>query len=380
METPLEILQGAYARALSQFHDSFILDTEIRQRVEFVCRCLQNRAGARVLLSTLLAKIHKPSVDIRKPYTEIGDADTYSGRRYDETYITAFVNEHHLPCNSTTAFLTPAFRNRNTTLTSDLNMVGRPARMYRDLLQLLDDVRARRIEPVLLLAETIRILLIVRDEKRSRIESLLTGLQSTDDVPLLSVAQIMTLLDQHLKTKGASRLPVLIVAAAYQAASVQLGERALSLEQHNAADKQTGALGDLDITLMNDDHVVTSYEVKLKRVRREDIDRALQKVQNSQRRVDNYIFITTEVVDESVIQYAASIYESTGGIEVAILDCLSFINHFLHLFYRLRTTFLNSYQQMMLAEPDSAVSQPVKEAFLALRQAAESGENVDNEL
>jgi len=278
------------------------------------------------LLASLLAKIHNPLIDIRKPYTEIGGADTYSGRRYDEIYVATFVNDYQLPCNSTTAFLTPAFRNRNATLTPDLNMVGRPARLYRDLLQLLTDVHESKVAPDILLAETIRFLLIIRDEKRLRMGTLLVGLQSTDDAPPLSVAQIMTLLDQHLKTKGASRLPVLIVAAAYKSASDHLGERVLPLERHNAADEQTGALGDLDITLADDNRVVTSYEMKLKRVKREDIDRALQKIQNSQKRIDNYIFITTDVIEESVVQYAATIYENTGGIEVTILDCLSFIN------------------------------------------------------
>jgi hypothetical protein len=31
-------------------------------------------------------------------------------------------------------------------------------------------------------------------------------------------------------------------------------------------------------------------------------------------------------------------------------------------------------QELVLAEPESAISQPLKEAFLALREAAESGE------
>ncbi len=35
--------------------------------------------------------------------------------------------------------------------------------------------------------------------------------------------------------------------------------------------------------------------------------------------------------------------------------------------------FLEAYQQLVLDEPESAVSQPLKEAFLALRQAAETG-------
>jgi len=46
----------------------------------------------------------------------------------------------------------------------------------------------------------------------------------------------------------------------------------------------------------------------------------------------------------------------------------------LHLFHRTRTEYLNAYQTLVLNEPDSAVSQTLKEAWLVLRQAAESGE------
>jgi hypothetical protein len=49
------------------------------------------------------------------------------------------------------------------------------------------------------------------------------------------------------------------------------------------------------------------------------------------------------------------------------------VGHFLHLFHRLRDRFLEAYQGLILSEPQSAVSQPVKEAFLAMRQAAETG-------
>ena len=41
---------------------------------------------------------------------------------------------------------------------------------------------------------------------------------------------------------------------------------------------------------------------------------------------------------------------------------------------RLRIAFLDAYQSLLLAEPGSAISQPLKEAFLSLRQAAESAE------
>jgi DNA adenine methylase len=44
------------------------------------------------------------------------------------------------------------------------------------------------------------------------------------------------------------------------------------------------------------------------------------------------------------------------------------------LFYRLRIGFLEAYQELVLSEPDSAVSQPLKEVFLSLRHVTESGE------
>ena len=78
--------------------------------------------------------------------------------------------------------------------------------------------------------------------------------------------------------------------------------------------------------------------------------------------------------DPEVADYAAKFYEETAGTEIAIFDCIGFLRHFLHLFHRIRVDYLVTYQNLLLAEPDSAVSQTLKEAFLALRQAAESGE------
>ncbi len=59
-------------------------------------------------------------------------------------------------------------------------------------------------------------------------------------------------------------------------------------------------------------------------------------------------------------------------IEIAILDCIGFIKHFLHFFHRKRTVFIEKYQELVLNEPGSSVIQPLKEAFLALRRAAET--------
>lgn len=327
-----------------------------------------------MLMACLLAKIDRPLVDIRKPYTEIGGTESFSGRHYDEAYITQFINKHQLPCNPTTAFLTPAFRNIDQPLTLNVEIVGRPRKLYSDTIQLLEDVQAKRIAPKALLAETLRLLVIMRNEKADRLASLLAGLQSSEDHLALPSEAIVRLIEQHINSKNSSRLPVLIVAAAYQVIGEKIGERLLPLRGHNAADKQTGALGDVEIRLLNDENVVTAYEMKLKRVTIDDIDSALQKIANAKSRIHNYIFITTDLIEEQVRLYAAGVYERTGGTEVAILDCLGFLRHFLHFFHRARIHYLDVYQSLVLAEADSAVSQPLKEAFLALRQAAESDE------
>jgi hypothetical protein len=118
----------------------------------------------------------------------------------------------------------------------------------------------------------------------------------------------------------------------------------------------------------------TVYEMKLRKVTIDDIDCAIVKIAKATSQISNYLFITTDIIDPEVSEYAKKRYEETEGTEIAILDCIGFLRHFLHLFHRMRVDYLNAYQDIVLNEPDSAVSQTLKEAFLILRQAAETGE------
>lgn len=255
----------------------------------------------------------------------------------------------------------------------DLTIVGRPKELYKKTLELLDTVYQGRLSPQDLLAESLRVLLVYKKEKDASLANLMQRLQRTRDLLPLSSEGIVTLIEQHLKSPNASRLPVLVIAAAYISASEYLRERPRPLHAHNAADLQTGALGDVEITLVSDDAVVTSYEMKTKRVTRLDIDNALQKLGRSSLSIDNYIFITTDAITDEVQDYARSIYQQMG-IEVVVLDCLSFLRHFLHLFHRIRMRFLDEYQRLLLMEPESAVRQELKQVFVALRLAAQSSE------
>ena len=135
-------------------------------------------------------------------------------------------------------------------------------------------------------------------------------------MPLSSEA-IVTLVEQHLACRNSSRLPVLVIAAAYHSVMGKIGEEVGQLNAHNAADEQTGALGDVEVYLVGQDGVATSYEMKTRRVTSRDIDNAMEKVitntQPHHRQVDNYVFVTTEPIDADVADYARQMYEKMGG-------------------------------------------------------------------
>ena len=176
--TPRDILDHALQRALEHLSQPFIPDEAVAQRIELICRNEQNKAGIRFILACSLAKIDNPLVDIRKPYTEIEGTDTYSGRAYDEQYIQSFVLAHKLPCRPTTAFLTPAWHNNNRILTPDLVISGRPPHLYVACLQLLTDMQTGHVTSADVLAETLRMFVIIRNEQSARMDSLIASLRT----------------------------------------------------------------------------------------------------------------------------------------------------------------------------------------------------------
>lgn len=371
----LKILDDSFARANAQLGKSFIRDPNLQEAATYVNLCPNNRAGARFLLASTLAKVDNPQVDIRKPfiqaYVEANQNNAYPGRHYDERYIFDFITHHKLPCSPTTAFLTPGFRTKNIVLTLEQKLRGRPPQLYQYILEILAAIQSGQVSAQDVLAESVRILLIERNIRQSRLEKLKEGLRKDADSLPLSSEDTVNLIEQHLQCKNSARLPVLVVAAAYRSASERLGEKVLQLNPHTAADKQTGSLGDVEITLVGNDKVITTYEMKDKAVTAADIDIAIQKIAEGAD-VQNYIFITTERINPDVRDYAAKQYQELGGVEIAILDCLGFLRHFLHLFHRLRRSFLDVYQELVLAQPGSGVNHALKEAFLALRKAAET--------
>jgi DNA adenine methylase len=113
--------------------------------------------------------------------------------------------------------------------------------------------------------------------------------------------------------------------------------------------------------------MVAAYEMKDKVVTLEDVDIALMKIRSVKTAVSHYVFITTKTIDPVVDQYCREVY-AHFEIEVAVLDCIGFVRHFLHLFHGWRTEYLREYEGMLLAEPESAVSHGVKAFFFSCKR------------
>ncbi len=349
--------------------NSFV-EARIGQTLNDICRNPKVKAPIRYLMSGLVAKIEKPHINLRKPTTALGGNDAYEGRGYDERIVEPYVLKYQLPCNATTAFLTPSFRTINRPLAREMFDNSRPPEPYHKMMDVIDYVELYPEKAELVLLEIIRILIIIKAENEQRLQNQLAQIKAGSDITTLSSEEIATLIEQHIHCKNSSRLPVLIIAAAYASVKDLVGEKAKELLSHQAADRQTGALGDVEVTLLTEENTITCYEMKSKAVLKTDIEKGIEKIGKQDSHIDNYIFITTEQIDREVDDYAKSLYREMG-IEVVILDCLGFLRHFLHFFHRRRAQFLDCYQELVLKEPTSSVSQALKDAFLALRVAAQ---------
>jgi len=68
--------------------------------------------------------------------------------------------------------------------------------------------------------------------------------------------------------------------------------------------------------------------------------------------------------------------QKTGEINIITFDCIEFMQHFPHLFHRIQTDYLGTYQALVLDEPYSSVGPTLQEAFPGLHQTAGGGERI----
>ena len=361
-----KIMHSALAEARSAATHAGNSFPELKKVLQNIAQS-KNKAVARFLISVLVAKSADPTVDIRKPFVDRSDPTSFSGRTVDENYLQSIILQQNLPLNRTTAYLTPAFRTPTTTfLNKDAVLKGKPQYLYTDLIGLLNQIVDTNIKANKVLVEFLKILLQKQAADDQRLQTLIEQSHVYEDLIPLSTEDIVAIIRQQLDLDNSSRLPVLIIASIYDTLAPFTTEKVLKLFAHNAADSQTGSIGDLQIAL--DDEIVTVYEMKDRLVTIEHLEEVVSKVVSAKVTVHNYLLITTKSIDPDIQYEARNWYGRLSGTEITVLDCLDFTRYFLHLFHRSRKEFLDNYLQRVLAEPASSVSVSLKQNLLSAIQ------------
>jgi hypothetical protein len=202
---------------------------------------------------------------------------------------------------------------------------------------------------------------------RHVIDSTINNIIEQEKIVSLSAGLVFGFIQNLLRCPGSGRLQQLAVAAMFQIIGRDSG-RARKFISASPVQPLSVPLIECD----DPDRGVSVYCRSSGVITRTAIEPMLARLLTSVERPSHVVWVTADPIDPMVLEYAAGVYERTGGIEFAVLDCLEFVRHFLHLFHRHRTAFLDAYQSLVLREPDSAVSFALKKAFLVLREAASS--------
>jgi DNA (cytosine-5)-methyltransferase 1 len=182
-----------------------------------------------------------PAQDIRNHQTSIENG--YSGRTFDNKYITPFLKNKKFPAMAESGWLTRSLEQK---VPYDFNFPGaiRPKELKESFLWTIDFIQqSKNLEKVL--DYLLQALIIKRNSQEINLAKPLN----------LPIATIIDLLNSHFNSKyvaeGASRLPVLALFAVYQCLIKEVkrfqGKKLLEIESHTSADIRSGRIGDIDV-------------------------------------------------------------------------------------------------------------------------------------
>lgn len=211
-----------------------------------------------VFLTSIVYKCLYPEQDIRRHQSSIEGG--YSGRTFDNKYITPFLKQQDFPSMAESGWLTRSLEQK---MPYDKDYPGaiKPKKLKESFLEGIDFIQTAPADQVKkLLTHTLAALIV---QRRSKV---LTLAKPTN----LSIEQIIDLLHshftQHYPTSGAARLPVLAIYAVYELLTEQIarfnGKQLLPIERHTSSDMQSGRVGDIDVVNSADEKPFEGVEVK----------------------------------------------------------------------------------------------------------------------
>lgn len=204
--------------------------------------CEKSRGVLAVLMTLLLKKALDSQQDIR--LHQAGMDGGFSGRGMDSRVVTPFLKHNRFPAmQSGSGWLT---RSLEQAAPYDMNYPGKinPPALKDAFLRAIDEVQVNDACPKTALSYILAGLVRWRDRSSSIRLSRPTN---------LTITRIVRRLRCHFDSgmRGAARLPVLAVYAAYQRLVAEMDRykdcRLSPLESHTAADQKTGSLGDVQV-------------------------------------------------------------------------------------------------------------------------------------
>ena len=239
--------------------DSSRIDKSSREALDIILSNAESgKAALAVVITSLVKKVVFPKQDIRIHQSSMQGG--YSGRGLDTRVITPFIRANNFPFMSAgSGWLTRSLE-QGSPYTLDYKGSIKPQTLKTAFLTVLDNVQSGKLDPKKALEYLFAGMVAGRDKNASLRLAKPTG---------LSIETAVHYLDQHFMYKytssGASRLPVLAIYAAYMQMMKEVaryrGHILPPLLRHNAADKKTDAIGDIQV-LDAEKRIVEAVEIK----------------------------------------------------------------------------------------------------------------------
>jgi DNA (cytosine-5)-methyltransferase 1 len=296
-----DALNSALARAEANFliakMDDYNLSDDFVATLKELSEKSQKAAtGFTNIITCLAIKAAMPDVDMRYHQTQIQtQTDRPAGfnfRGVSERTVAPWLTDHTFE-SAKSGWQTRTFeRPKPYMLSYDENI----ADIKTPFLATFNEIEVLEQSAVEALAYLIHQQLILRESKK-----IVLSIPKTKDIQLIVKVFRAHFFHSYKASKGASRLPVLALYAVYSVLMEQLnryeGMELKPLEQHSAADSQTGAIGDIEVINSITKEVFEAIEVKHDIALSERIiqDAAAKIMDKS---VDRYYILTTHSVCE----------------------------------------------------------------------------------
>ncbi|MDD5995573.1 MAG: hypothetical protein PUC42_01520 [Bacteroidales bacterium] len=345
MKKDVKIFLDNICKAAVNLKDSDIkISDTFKQYINEIVKNSENNKGVfTVVITSLVYKHFNPAQDVRNHQQSIPNG--YSGRTFDNHYITPYLRENKFPCMAESGWLTRSLEQK---VPYDAKYTGaiNPQNLKNAFLGIFEQIEVKKENCDDALKFIFKKAIELRDKNNFSISI-------PQNIP---ISNIIELLDSHFhsnyNSKGASRLPVLALYAIYMVISKEMKrfekKQLLKLENHNSADLQSGCSGDININDENNDPF-ESVEVKFDiPISNEIVQIAKDKILATTTIKRYYILSTKDIIDNDKKEIEQSILQikNIHGCQLVINGVLHTIKYYLRLIED-TNIFLKNYTELL---------------------------------